>query len=77
MARGGRPGNRSGRTGPGRNPGGNRPLGGGGGSGVYGGGTSHNPKNSSCSMSLPVAVVATLFYALPRMLFESWRGRRV
>ena len=73
--RGGGPGNRSGRSGPGRHTGGGRPLGGGGGGG-YGGGTRHTGGDSSCSMSLPVAVLGTLFYALPRMAFESWRGRR-
>ena len=74
----------------GRGPGGtsrpgNRPRGGnysgprtgtGGGGGGIGRGTNHKGGESSCSMSLPVAVAATLFYALPRLAFDSWRSRR-
>lgn len=44
-----------------------------GASGAGGGGTS-GP--SGCEMALPVAVLATLFYAMPRMAWADWRKRR-
>jgi len=79
MARGGSPGNRQRRS----NTGNTRPLrAGGGGTTGYTGGTSHGGGKSpgGCGkkktiVAMPFLLLAVLFYALPRLAYDTWRGR--
>lgn len=41
-----------------------------------GGGQDSGGTGEGCRMALPVAVLATLFYAMPRMAWANWKERR-
>lgn len=36
----------------------------------------HSPPNEWCGKHLAFAIVATVFYALPRLAFDTWKGRK-